>query len=106
MLWLQQLFKKGFSTPCNRSLIIPIIKIGDKNDSSNYQSIMIDPLLAKLNGIILEKNINEWLEMEGKQDKGQEGFIRHNSTMDHLIMLNIIVEECSNNKYDLFFLWI
>ena len=35
---------------------------------------MISPLLAKLYGIILENKINEWLEMEGKRDKGQANF--------------------------------
>ena len=30
---------------------------------------MISPLLDKLYGIILENNINEWLEMEGKRAK-------------------------------------
>ena len=48
---------------------------------------MINPLLAKLYGIILEKKINEWLEMEGKQAKGQAGFRRKHSTTDHLLRL-------------------
>ena len=41
---------------------------------------MIIPLLAKLNGIILENKINEWLEMEGKRAKVQVGFRRNHST--------------------------
>ena len=63
---------------------------------------MIRPLLAKLYGIILEKKINEWLEMEGKQAKGQASFRRNHSTTDHLVTLRIIAEECRNNKSDLF----
>ena len=57
--------RQGFPAPWTQSLIIPI-KNGDKNDRSNYRTIMISPLLAKLYGIILEKNINGCLEMEGK----------------------------------------
>ena len=34
---------------------------------------MISPLLAKLYGIILEKKINGWIEMESKRAKGQVG---------------------------------
>ena len=59
---------------------------------------MISPLLAKLYGIILEKKLSIWLESEGKQAKGQAGFRRQHSTMDHLIMLRIIMEECHNDK--------
>ena len=44
--------------------IIPIFKSGDKNYPSNYHTIMIIPLLAKLYGIILEKKMNGWPEME------------------------------------------
>ena len=43
--------KQGFPTPWTQSLIIPAFKSGDKNDPSNYQTIMISPLLAKLYGI-------------------------------------------------------
>ena len=63
---------------------------------------MISPLLAKLYGIILEKKISIWLESEGKWAKGQAGFKRHHSTMDHLITLRIIMEECRNDKSNLF----
>ena len=51
---------------------------------------MIISLLAKLYGIILENKINEGLEMERKQAKGQASFTRNNSTMDHLVTLRII----------------
>ena len=63
---------------------------------------MISPLLAKLYGIILEKKINKWLESEGKRAKGQAGFRRQHSTTEHLVPLKIIVEECRNDKSNLF----
>ena len=75
--------KKGFPTLWSQSLIIPIFKSGDK-------TIMISPLLAKLYVIILENNIDEWLEMEGKRAKGQARFRRNHSTTDHIITLRII----------------
>ena len=82
--------------------MIQIFKSGDKNDPSNCWTIMMSPLLAKLYGIILEKKINEWLEMEGKRTKGQVGFRRNHSTTKHLTTLRIIAKECRNNKYNLF----
>ena len=50
-----QAVKQGFPKPWTQSLIIPIFKSGDTNNPSNYRTIMIIPLLAKLYGIILEK---------------------------------------------------
>ena len=63
---------------------------------------MIIPLLDKLSGIILETNINEWIEMEGKWDKGQADFRKNHSTTYHLVTLRIIVEDCRNSKSNLF----
>ena len=63
---------------------------------------MISPLLAKLYGVILEKNTSNWLESEVKWAKGQAGFRRKHSTMDHLVTLRIIVNECRNDKFNLF----
>ena len=40
--------KEEFPTPWTQRIIIPIFKSGDKNDPSNYQTIMINSLLAKL----------------------------------------------------------
>ena len=95
--------KQGFHKPWTQSLIIPIFKSGDTNNPSNHQTIMIIPLLAKLYGIILEKKINNWLESEGpKLAKGQAGFRRKHSTTDHLVTLRIIVDQCCNDKSNLF----
>jgi hypothetical protein len=56
---------------------------------SNYKTIMISPILAKLSGIILEKIIRLWLKIHGKRDKGQAEFRRYHSTVDHLVTLVI-----------------
>jgi hypothetical protein len=62
--------KKGFPKPWMQSLIVPIFKNGDRNIPSNYRTIMISLILAKLYGIILEKKISLWLESHGKRAKG------------------------------------
>ena len=85
-----------------RASLSLIFKSGDTNNPSNYQTIMISPLLAKLYGIILEKNISRWLESEGESAKDHAGFRRQHSTMDHLVTLRIIVEECRNDKSNIF----
>ena len=81
-------------------------KSGDKNNPSNYQTIMISPLLAKLYGIIFERKLSIWLESEGKRAKGQAGFRKQHSTTDHLVTLRITVEECCNDKSNLFFFFV
>jgi hypothetical protein len=93
--------KQGFPKPWTQSLIVPIFKNGDRNIPSNYRTIMISPILAKLYGIILEKKISLWLESHGKRAKGQARFRRYHSTVDHLVTLRIIAEEFHNTKTNL-----
>jgi hypothetical protein len=94
--------KQGLHKPCTQSLIVPIFKNGDRNIPSNYRTIMIIPILAKLYGIILEKKISLWLESHGKRDKDQARFRRYHSTVDHLVTFRIIAEEFHNTKTNLF----
>jgi hypothetical protein len=54
---------------------------------------MISPILAKIYGILLEKKISLWIEIHGKRTKGQDGFRRYHSTMDHLVTFRIIAKE-------------
>lgn len=94
--------QRGFPQLWTQILIVPIFKNGDKRIPSNYMTIMLSHILAKLNGLILEKKLSLWLENHGKRDKGQAGFRIHHSTIDHLVTLKIIAEECSNSKLNLF----
>ena len=89
-----------------RSLIIPVFKARDKNNPSNYMIIMISPLLSKLYGIIIDNKIHIWLKSHGKRDKGQATFMSYHSTLDHLAMLNITVDEFCNNKINVIFFFI
>jgi hypothetical protein len=81
--------QQGFPKPWTQILIIPIFNCGNMSIPSNYKTIMISPILAKLFGIILEKIIRLWLKIHGKRDKGQAEFRRYHSTMDHLVTLVI-----------------
>jgi len=55
---LNQVVKQGFHKPWTQCLIIPNFKNRDTNNPSNYRTIMISPLLAKLYAIILERNLS------------------------------------------------
>ena len=50
--------KLGFPKTLMQSLIVPIFENGDKNTLSNYMTIMISHILAKLYGHILETKIS------------------------------------------------
>jgi hypothetical protein len=82
--------KQGFPKPWTQSLIVPIFKNGDRNIPSNYRTIMISLILAKIYGIILVKKISLWLESHGKIAKGQVRFRRYHSIVDHLVTFRII----------------
>ena len=55
---------------------------------------MIIPLLSKLYEIILENNVNIWLEILVKKVKSHARVIRYHSAMDHLVTPRTIVEKC------------
>jgi hypothetical protein len=93
--------KQGCPKPWMKILIVPIFKSGDKSIPSNYRTIMISLVLAKLCRIVSEKKINICLESHGKRDKGRATFRRYPSNVDHFLSLRIIAEECHNNKTDL-----
>ena len=95
--------KQGFSKPWTQRLIVPIFKNGDINIPSNYRTIMNSLILSKLYGITLEKKIIIWLKICGKRAKGQAGFRRYHSTLDHLVTFRIITEELCNTKTNIFF---
>jgi hypothetical protein len=94
--------RQGFPKPWMQSLIVPIFKNGDNNVPSNYRTIMISPILAKLYEIVLEKKISIWLESHGKRAKGQAEFKRYLSTVNHLITFRIIAKEFHDTKTNLF----
>jgi hypothetical protein len=73
-----------------KTIIIPILK-EDKNNPSNYRTIVISPILAKLCRIILEKKIDIWIEIHGKRVKGHAGFKIYHSIVYHLDTLRIIM---------------
>jgi hypothetical protein len=67
---------------------------------------MISPILAKLYRIILEKKTSLWLESHSKRAKGQVGFRRYHSIVDHLVTFRIIAEEFCNTKTNLFYCFV
>ena len=53
---------------------------------------MVNPLLGKLFGSMLECRNNNWAEKEGKREEGQASFRPRNSTIDRCITLRHFIE--------------
>ena len=83
----------GFSEEWITGVVIPLFKSGDTNNPSNYRIIMVNPLMGKLFGSMIERRINRWVEDEGKRAKGQAGFRPKHSTIDHCITLRNLIEK-------------
>jgi hypothetical protein len=79
--------KKGFLENWTTSMVMLLHKNGVINNPSNYRTIMINPLLGKLFGSMVERKISKW---EGKRAKGQVGFKPKNSTVDHGVSPKIL----------------
>jgi hypothetical protein len=77
---------------------IPLFKSGGINNPSNYRTIMINPLFAKLFGSMLENKISEWAEKRDKHAKGHVGFRPKHSTVDHCITLRHMIEKVWEKK--------
>lgn len=63
------------------------------NELSNYRTIMLGAIMAKLFGSLLEGQLNTWADKNTKRAKGQAGFRAHHSTIDHLVTLRVSIEE-------------
>jgi hypothetical protein len=63
-------FKTNFLGEWTTSVVIPLFKNGDINNPSNYRTIMVNPLMGKLFGSMIEQRINSWEKYEGKGKKG------------------------------------
>ena len=59
----------GFPEEWTTSVVIPPFKSGDTNNPSNYHTIMVNPLMGKLFGSMIERRTNRWEKDEGKEKK-------------------------------------
>lgn len=85
-----------------QNTIVPIHKSGDPMDPSTYRTIMIGHVMAKVYATVLEDRINDHAEMTGLRARGQAGFRREHSTLDHILTLRAMIEEARSRRQRLF----
>ena len=60
MTIINQAIKKCLPNDLLMTQIKPILKVGDKNQVSNYRAIMVSSTIAKLYSTIMEQKISAW----------------------------------------------
>ena len=95
--WVHAMVNKalnqGLPTDWQKNWIKAIFKNGDKNQPTNYRTIMVGSCMSKVLGSIIEQDISAWAENNDERAKGQAGFRPKHSTIDHLFSLRVVMEE-------------
>jgi Reverse transcriptase (RNA-dependent DNA polymerase) len=86
--------------------LVPIHKGGSKKEVSNYRTIMIASIFAKVLGGLLEARLSSWVEAHMKRAPSQAGFRPGFSTLDHILCLRVLQEQAKRLKLPLFCLFV
>ena len=73
--------------------IKPIFKVKNKHNVSNYCTIMMSSIIAKLCTTTMEWKVSAWIESQNKRALGQAGSKSQHSTTDYLVKVRLIMEE-------------
>jgi hypothetical protein len=65
---------EGFPEALSTRVVHALFKGGDTSKFDNYKGIIIEPILAKLFAMILDKKLSDWAEQHGLHAKGQAEF--------------------------------
>ncbi len=78
---------EGFPKTLFIRVVHALFKGGNTSEFNNYRGITVEPILAKLFAMILDKRLNEWAEQHGLRAKGQTRFHEDYRTIDQLLIL-------------------
>ncbi len=87
-------FPKTFST----GVVYVLFKGGDAFEFDNYRGITVEPILAKLFTMIINKRLSEWVEQHGPHVKNQVGFRKDYPINDQFFVLRTIIEHNKAKK--------
>ena len=69
---------------------------------TNYRTIMVGSVFAKLFGKLVESKLSTWTEDFQKRAKVQAGFRPTYNTIDHILALRVLWEKSKGNGKALF----
>jgi hypothetical protein len=73
-------------------IICPLLKKGDNKITSNYRPISLLNTVVKLFTSILNTRLNSWIKTKKKISEFQAGFQQGKSSLDHVFVLNSMVQ--------------
>ena len=96
--FLNKLFDRGYY-PDNwtESIILPIYKKGDIDDPGNYRGISLCDISSKVYSKIINKRIQNWVDVNNITGEQQAGFKKGYSTIDHIFTLMTCVQKQFSN---------
>ena len=77
--------------------IKPLLKKGDPKLPENYRGIAINPSIAKLFNLILNKRLDKFLTDRNCIDSCQIGFSKNARTSDHMFVLKCLIDKYASS---------
>ena len=88
-----RLFLNGYFPPCwSKSILVPLHKKGDINNTENYRGICLLDVLGKIFTSIINRRVTFYVNLYSKISEAQFGFREGYSTVDNAFILNSIIE--------------
>ena len=92
-LHMHHAFICGFPHERHENRIQSLHKEGDRNSLTNYRTIMVSSIMAKLFSTILEMRPRKWAEDHNKRAYGQARFRPGHKTIDHSVTLRVLMDK-------------
>ena len=81
------------------SIILPLYKKGDVNNTNNYRGISLCNISSKIYGVIINDRLQEWIELNNTTGEYQAGYKHGYSTIDHIFtLMSIVQKQLVNNR--------
>ena len=81
-----------FPVEWTKSILVPIFKKGNPNNTDNYRGVSLSPVVSKVYTDILHDRVSDWAETNDIIVEEQAGFRKSYSTIDHIFTIYSMVQ--------------
>ena len=97
------LFDKGiYPEQWTESIILPLFKKGDVNNTHNYRGISLCNICSKLYSSVINQRLQDWVNLNNITGEHQAGFKKGYCTIDHVFTLLAAVQKQFVNNQKLY----